>query len=522
MIIYQALSTYQILECIEHKQIYHREEHAMLILGTYIVEKFPEYKKIVRAGFFDDVCLFNFGGVEVEEKKILEVMEERIKNTLPIHPREAEKIYIAGVHTYLAMYLISKGIHFSMFEDGSGALSRPWVLAEITKKSSPAKYEIINHYGLYTHTSELIEEKWCNENAQVENFFDEKMKHFDVLDGFELLTSDEKNKILDFFGIKEKIDLEEDSTLLLTQQFSNLGQLSFEDHVRIYQYLFDFYFNEDMNRVVMKLHPDDIMYYEKLFPKVRLVKNLFPSELLPFVFTRIPKKIATITSTGVHLIKDRFAEVLQFNEMYERTFKYDPYYYVVLQFVKYLGEKELDVYGGNILQLQNMIKTNCKTLGDLQIYQWENEGKKGKILLVDDFCEKSLEDTVEDNYLMIIYMNSLKKYNMYCNYQRDKFMELIPLDIFIDSYKECENDIENRASTVWIQTKNEGMKKRMGSFKLNHDLKNTEKKLSVKLYEKEQLEIMRLRGLLEATEKRLKDYIDREQVLLEKLKKMEE
>ena len=165
MIVYQALSTYQILECIEHKKHYHCNEEAILILGTYIVEKFPNYKKIAEYEFFDNVYLFNFGGVQPVENKVIETMGQRLKETLPFEISEADKIYIAGIHTYLSVYLIEHNIKFSMFEDGSGALSRPWVLAEITKKSNPAKFELINKYGLYNHTSELIMEKWCNQRT---------------------------------------------------------------------------------------------------------------------------------------------------------------------------------------------------------------------------------------------------------------------------------------------------------------------------------------------------------------------
>ena len=34
MILYQALSSYQILECIVHRQVYYREEKCILTLGT--------------------------------------------------------------------------------------------------------------------------------------------------------------------------------------------------------------------------------------------------------------------------------------------------------------------------------------------------------------------------------------------------------------------------------------------------------------------------------------------------------
>ena len=43
-----------------------------------------------------------------------------------------------------------------MFEDGSGALSRPWILADIHRKSSPARYELIEKYRLYDHQNSMI------------------------------------------------------------------------------------------------------------------------------------------------------------------------------------------------------------------------------------------------------------------------------------------------------------------------------------------------------------------------------
>ena len=43
MILYQALSAYQILECMVHRQIYYRDEKCVLLLGTYIKERMPRY-----------------------------------------------------------------------------------------------------------------------------------------------------------------------------------------------------------------------------------------------------------------------------------------------------------------------------------------------------------------------------------------------------------------------------------------------------------------------------------------------
>lgn len=519
MIVYQALSTYQILECIEHKKHYHCNEEAILILGTYIVEKFPNYKKIAEYEFFDNVYLFNFGGVQPVENKVIETMGQRLKETLPFEISEADKIYIAGIHTYLSVYLIEHNIKFSMFEDGSGALSRPWVLAEITKKSNPAKFELINKYGLYNHTSELIMEKWCNQRTQLKEFEDEKLKHFDITDEFCRLEESDKQHILEFFGVSEKISVSENSVLVLTQQFSNLGQLSFEEHVEIYQYLFDFYLNNINEEIILKLHPDDILYYKKLFPNVRIVRELFPSELLPYVFKHIPHKIVTISSTGIHLIRDKFKEHIEFNPLYEKTFVNDPTYYVTVELLKYINIATVNCWGVNQIQFHNMIQCNTRA-SDLHMTICEENGILGEVLVIDDFNENNhLLEYCPQNYDAVIYLNSEKKYKMFEMAGKGIFEKLIPLEITIDSNVD-KSIISKRSFVIWVQPIKDEVENMIKDYEFAKEMINTGATLKVKSFSGEELEIMRLKGLLEATERRLLDYIEREKQLERELEEL--
>ena len=71
MILYQALSSYQILECIVHRQVYYREEKCILILGTYITERMPRYRELETKKLFDEVYLFRFGGYRGSEEEII-------------------------------------------------------------------------------------------------------------------------------------------------------------------------------------------------------------------------------------------------------------------------------------------------------------------------------------------------------------------------------------------------------------------------------------------------------------------
>lgn len=512
MIVYQALSTYQILECIEHRKCFHSKEEAVLILGTYIMEKFPHYRKISEYNLFDEVFLFDFGNVSPEENQVIEAMEVRLKRTLPFNLSDVDKIYIAGIHTYLSVYLIAKNIEFSMFEDGSGALSRPWVLAEITKKSNPKKYELINKYGLYEHSSDLIVEKWCNQKTQLENFHDNKSYHFDVVEGFQKLEEKEQQHLLEFFGVNEKISVPEDSILILTQQFSNLGQLSFEEHIEIYQNLLDFYLNAENEKIILKLHPDDILYYKKLFPGICVVREMFPSELLPYVFDKIPNKIVTISSTGIHLIRDKFKEHIEFNALYEKTFIQDPVYYTAIELLKIISAANVDCHGLNQIQFDNMFR--CCTENKLSETIYKTNNNSGNVLIIDDYDE-SKSEIQEDLYDAVIYLNSEKEYKQYELGGKEIFSRLMPIEISVN----YTNGIEKQFM-IWLQPNTEEIKKMTENFKIEQDLKNTGAILKARTFSKEELEIMRLKGLLEATERRLLDYIRREEELVKKLEEL--
>lgn len=521
MVVYQALSAYQIIECIEHKEEYHLGEEAVLILGTYIVEKYSNYKQIETYGFFDKVYLFEFGNISGTEEQIVVTVQNRLKELLPFELSEVDKIYIAGIHTYLGVYLIKNNIKFSMFEDGSGALSRPWILADITKKSNSDRYQIINKYGLYNHTSDLIVEKWCNVKSQLADFQDQKEKNYDVVEGFKKLSTEKKERLLSFFGIYDKIEVKKNSVLLLTQQFSNLGQLSFEEHIRIYQSLFDFYLSQN-DEIVMKLHPDDIMYYEKLFDNINIVKSVFPAELLPFVFSNMPRKVVTISSTGINLIRDQFKECLEFNALYEKTFKFDHIYYIIAILLKIMNEVKVDFYGINIVQMKNMLSAVGKHDIELHCRQF-NESKFSDILLIDDFeTDYSLNQLkkFEEEYNTVIYLNSKKMFTMYDEIDRSRFLEMYPWQINITKYVESDNGLEDTEDIVWMKSSEERWICMTETFEMSKKLKNMGAVLNAKTPQEHELEIKRLKGLLEATERRLLDYIQREKELTEEIQRL--
>ena len=56
MVLYHAVSSYQLLEVMLHRIAFHEKEKAILILPDFITGKYPQYKKLKQ--FFDTVYLF--------------------------------------------------------------------------------------------------------------------------------------------------------------------------------------------------------------------------------------------------------------------------------------------------------------------------------------------------------------------------------------------------------------------------------------------------------------------------------
>lgn len=60
MVLYHAVSSYQLLEVMLHRKLVHSQERAVLLLPDFITEKYPWYRKLASCRFFDEVYLFPY------------------------------------------------------------------------------------------------------------------------------------------------------------------------------------------------------------------------------------------------------------------------------------------------------------------------------------------------------------------------------------------------------------------------------------------------------------------------------
>lgn len=303
MVLYHAVSSYQLLEVMLHRMIYHEKEKAVLLLPDFITEKYPQYRKLEERHFFDKVCLFPYLNISHREEKLIqEDVNWYYHHKVPYPIGRFSKIYVAGAHFYFSLYLIRNQVPFTFLEDAAGMLSHPEKLEEPLEKTYPVHARIAEKYGLFDASNPLIEAVVCLKRAQTIDVSDERYQDFSVEEALSGLSVWKRRKIIRFFMGKRLTGTAD--AILLTQHFANLGMMSEEEQRTSYERLRER--APEGIRLLIKKHPDDTMDYEEIFPGAAVIRETFPSELLPYVFRDKPETIYTLDSTGCENLREHF------------------------------------------------------------------------------------------------------------------------------------------------------------------------------------------------------------------------
>lgn len=302
-VLYHAVSSYQLLEVMLHRLTYHPKKWAVLVLPDFIIKKYPQVQKLKSEHFFDDVILFPYLQIpHVSEKQVLRDVMTCYEQAVPYDIETFSEIYLAGAHFYFSLFLIQEQIPFSFFEDAAGMLSRWEELYGAMSQKYPLHAEIARKYGLYDGSNPFVRRVICLKKAQAQQSSDSKHVNFSVEDTLQALPARERKNVLRFF-LKHTLRGKADA-ILLTQHFANLGIMSETEQRQLYERLRDGILSG--LTLMIKPHPDDTLDYRKIFPKASVIREIFPSELLPYVFHKKPDVIYTWNSTGCENLRKHF------------------------------------------------------------------------------------------------------------------------------------------------------------------------------------------------------------------------
>lgn len=395
MIFYYAITNYHILNCILHKLKYHSKESSILYLSKWHPEHEFLIKKISKLNFFDEVHVFDevtfpSGNKHISKEQIREDINYIVNNIPDIDFSLYKEINVCGDHYGLGVYLVYHQINYNYFEDGCGILSNEELLMDNIKKIEYSRYQILNSLKI-PGNARCVSNRFGNLKKQSLDYKNKKDIHFSVVDELKNLSKINLKKILTIFCDNYQIKKYEDSALVLTFHYANLGILSLNEQRLFYGYLID-YFAKD-RKIVIKPHPSDSQSkYEEWFPQVNVLPRKLPSEFLALLVSKKFPLAITGWSTSINNLSDILDEVINFNQEIDKTyFLMNQYYLIGYVIHEIFNTGNIDIFGKNIneMQLVNILK-----IFDMKNFKINNycnlkkccDDTKFHIIIYHDYC----------------------------------------------------------------------------------------------------------------------------------------
>lgn len=525
MILYHAVSAYQLLSFIVHHETYTKDKKSILLIASSLKDKFSRIDYLNH--FFDEIWDFRLMLPLQKEKNAENDITTYFNRLFSGHHHSVhdfETIYLGCAHYLFGIYLSLQNIPYIFYEDAAGLLSRPKILENINSKAG-IRHILAERYELYTGAGKAVKACLCNMAAQASGYVNEKMQNFEVVSELKKLPHDIKNRIMYFFQAPEKIDIPKGTIMLLTQHFSNLEILSFQDHVLIYQMIMDYYFAGQP--MIIKPHPSDVLYYDLLFHNATVVRENFPSELLPALLSKPLKTMATISSTAIDNLRYAFNDIFELGNRFEKEFKGLHRLYAALKVAEVLKISSIGLIGVNESAVVQMMHRSDISLGTIkltdphqaQLILVDELGKETKEPTQDQWSSASLYDLISDHRQerAFVFINRLQDYRFYDIDKKFIWKDILAIILIKRRLPNLEFHTQLNTETVYFYTANERWRETVNRQAYEKKLEYTGLSISKVPLSDEQQRMKALEGILAATEKRLLYYINREKELLKQL-----
>lgn len=535
MVLYSVVTTYHLLEALVHKLRFNKDKSGVLLMSQWLANKYPWYLEM--KCIFEEVVVFNAQyQYSTNTVKELSSYYNGLLGSTQIELNEMEEIHVFGAEHSFGSYIFANEISNCYWEEGAGALSKKNSMLEIFEKvhgKEKAKFQYEMHLG--DGETSFVKKRFYNKYFQLNEVEGDNLVHFDLAEELKLLSRKDRNKIVNLFWRLDRIKVDNNSVLLLTEHFANLSIMTWEEQIYLYKYLVDYFLSG--YKLLIKTHPDDNMYYELFFENCNSIRTKFPAELLPYIFEGQPSVVATSSSTSIYGLRKRYDKVLEFNFKFshEKQFYSLNRYYATLSYADKLVKEgwHLNLVGVNSVIVDNFSRFLNLCTEEYTDYgsNIENVGNvvKGKnVWIVDEIEQPHSNATMVCEWVkglsendVVFFINSDE---CYCFYDYDlkslwKSMEVI--EVRTKALEGVDNSVtiagpqvnEDKSDKVFVYQRGGYVK----MYDLKKELPNVGVSVEAQGFDGDKYQVKILEGMLEATEKRLLYYIEREKELMKEL-----
>lgn len=504
MVLYCCQTNYQLLECITHKINYNNEKESVLIYHEGLPFRYGIKEKNLLK-IFDKIYAYPTKDfLSTWDANNIKSVGDRLFGKIQGYTLEQfEEVYIGGTHQWFGVYATLRGIEYNYFEDGCHKF---WDHDNFLRNM----YMINEYHGKILDSLEIVSAKSCcirkiyTNVPDGQDYSDPRIVHFDVVAELQKFREEEKHKLYGVYGIDDDIflNVKESELLLLTNYFCAVdisGIDSIEDQKRLYSLLVD-YFAHD-KRVCIKPHPSDLVDYKSTFPDACVLPRIFPVELF---FTNMDCRDITamsLTSSGSNMFLNRV----------EFEIPTDKGGYFLEKMYKYNSFKKIynDLLQGYKLYISSPIFNIFKCM------QMNAESYFDGLISFEDHMVILMDDKDED---ISKFETKIKSHTILClNYISDKLWDLmhdetikfVVKKIRISSIDGSYERIEN----LYFIMNDDDLVENIRTYEYSKTLNYTKEVVTMECMDEQELEYNALKGILEATEKKLEKVLEENKML---------
>ena len=275
-------------------------------IDNEILIKLEKYYKFIKFNFKSNkfIKLFTF------YYKINYFLPKKL-NSILINSR---RIISFSDQDVVTRYFIKNKKNIDLYEHGSVNYQENF--DDLTQKIKSKIFGMEKPYG----RNKYIKNIYLRGTGKIPKDIEDKVILIDIEYLWSLLKKESENRIFEIFGLdsEEIKKVRSKEIILFTQPFSEDNVLSEKEKIELYKHIIE---NYNIEKLLIKSHPREKTNYKKEFPKITVIDQKIPSELLLFTKANF-SKVATVFSTSISIFLKKSEVDFYGTEVHPKLFKY--------------------------------------------------------------------------------------------------------------------------------------------------------------------------------------------------------